>query len=89
MVGLLPLLFFIWQKNHDVLCLTIQYFTQLFHSIECDGLVVSQITDRSGTDAVLIDERIGRNALFVHRFPQWFITDHDITHFHKIYVIIL
>ena len=42
-----------------------------------------QIVDGSGTDAVLIDQRIGSNLFLCHGFPQRFIADHSITHFLK------
>ena len=49
--------------------LTLQDGTQAFQCEHGDGLVMLQIVDGSGIDAVLVDQRVGGNALLLHGFP--------------------
>ena len=67
---------FIGQELDDPFGLTAENIAQLFQRIQRDGFVVLQIVDRSGVDAVFVDEGVSGNMLAFHGLPQRLITDH-------------
>lgn len=56
-----------------------QDLTQALQRVDCDPLVVLEVIDRPGIDAILGDEGIGRLLSIFHSFPQRRIADQDDT----------
>ena len=77
------LIFLLWilvlkDKGYDPVSLAVQNSAQLLHRKEGDGLVVLQMIDCSGIDAVLIDQGVSSDTFFFHSLPQRFVTDQTV-----------
>lgn len=69
---------FVGNIRHDIGDVTIQYAAEHINCVRADALPTLQPCDLSGTDTVLFDECVLRDAFSCHGEPQIFIGDHNI-----------
>ena len=60
----------IMNKQNNILCLAMQDLTQPFQCVHSDRLVMFQIVDGSGVNAIFIYQSIGGFPVLFHCFPQ-------------------
>ena len=70
--NLLPV-FFVFDICHDIPRLTVQDPAENFDRVRADALVSLQSGDLSGADIVFFDQRVLRDAVFLHHAPQFVV----------------
>ena len=76
------------KESDNAFRLTVQDLAKPLQRIHSDGLIMLELVNGLGIDAVLMDQRIGRHALLRHGLPQRFIADHVIAPFQSFNFII-